>query len=175
MNIATQLAYASGALMETLWLTAAIWVVLALGAGMAAKRTGVSVALVEIVVGIAAGNFLGIAPTSKAEWVTFLAGFGSILLTFMAGAEIEPGVLRKYLKESLLIGFVAFLLPFVGAMLFAHFVAGWTWPASEICGIALFDDFGSGRLRVLSDVEVIKYTHTQREPEAPRDSGSPLD
>jgi Kef-type K+ transport system membrane component KefB len=124
-------------LMETLWLTAAIWVVLALVAGMAAKRTGVSVALVEIVVGIMAGNFLGVAPTSKTEWVTFLAGFGSILLTFMAGAEIEPEVLRKYLKESLLIGFVGFLFPFIGAMMFAHYVAGWAWPASEICGIAL--------------------------------------
>jgi len=123
--------------MQTLWLTAAIWAVLALVAGMTAKRTGVSVALVEIVVGIIAGNFLGVAPTSKTEWVAFLAGFGSILLTFMAGAEIEPGVLRKYLKESLLIGFVAFLFPFLGAMFFARYVAGWTWPASEICGIAL--------------------------------------
>jgi Kef-type K+ transport system membrane component KefB len=122
---------------ETLWFTAAIWATLALAAGMTAKRTGVSVALVEIVVGIIAGNFLGVAPTSKAEWITFLAGFGSILLTFMAGAEIEPGVLRKYLKESLVIGFVAFLLPFLGAMLFARFVAGWTWPGSAICGIAL--------------------------------------
>jgi Kef-type K+ transport system membrane component KefB len=122
---------------ETLWLTAAIWAVLALAAGMLAKRTGVSVALVEIIIGIIAGNFLGIAPTSKAEWITFLAGFGSILLTFMAGAEIEPGVLRKYLKESLVIGFVAFLLPFLGATLFARFVAGWTWPGAAICGIAL--------------------------------------
>ena len=74
--------------METLWFTATIWAVLALAAGMVAKRTGISVALVEIVVGIIAGNFLGVAPTSKAEWITFLAGFGSILLTFMAGAEI---------------------------------------------------------------------------------------
>lgn len=123
--------------MENLWLTAAIWVALALAAGMLAKRTGVSVALIEIVVGSIAGNFLGVAPTSKAEWITFMAGFGSILLTFMAGAEIEPRVLKKYLKESLVIGFVAFLLPFVGAMSFAHYVAGWSWPAAEICGIAL--------------------------------------
>ncbi len=123
--------------METLWLTAASWVTLALVAGIVAKRTGVSVALMEIIAGIAAGNFLGIAPSSKTEWVTFLAGFGSILLTFMAGAEIEPDVLKKYLKESLVIGFVAFLLPFLGAMLFARYVAGWAWPASEICGIAL--------------------------------------
>jgi Kef-type K+ transport system membrane component KefB len=104
---------------------------------MVAKRTGVSVALVEILIGIFAGNLLGIAPTSKTEWIAFIAGFGSILLTFMAGAEIEPGVLRKYLKESLAIGFVAFLLPFIGAMLFARYVADWTWPAAAICGIAL--------------------------------------
>jgi Kef-type K+ transport system membrane component KefB len=124
--------------MGSLWSTAAAWAVLALLAGMIAKRTGVSVALVEIVVGILAGNFIpGMAPTSKVEWIAFLAGFGSILLTFMAGAEIEPAVLRKYLVESLAIGFVAFLLPFVGAMLFAHYVGHWNWPASEICGIAL--------------------------------------
>jgi Kef-type K+ transport system membrane component KefB len=122
---------------ETLWLTAAIWAALALAAGMLAKRTGVSVALIEIIVGIVAGNLLGVAPTSKAEWITFLAGFGSILLTFMAGAEIEPDVLRKYLKESLVIGTVAFLLPFLGAMLFARYLAGWTWPGAAICGIAL--------------------------------------
>jgi Kef-type K+ transport system membrane component KefB len=124
-------------LMDNLWLTAAIWMGLALVAGMAAKRTGVSIALVEIVVGIMAGNFLGLTPTSKTEWVAFLAGFGSILLTFMAGAEIEPGVLRKYIRESLAIGFIAFLLPFLGAMLFARYVGDWTWPASAICGIAL--------------------------------------
>jgi Kef-type K+ transport system membrane component KefB len=123
--------------METPWLTASIWIALALAAGMLAKRTGVSVALVEIVVGIAAGNFLGIAPSSKTEWVAFLAGFGSILLTFMAGAEIEPGILRKYIRESLAIGFIAFLLPFLGAMLFARYVADWTWPSAAICGIAL--------------------------------------
>lgn len=123
--------------METTWLTAAIWIALALTAGMLAKRTGVSVALVEIVVGIVAGNFLGITPSSKTEWVAFLAGFGSILLTFMAGAEIEPGILRKYIRESLAIGFIAFLLPFLGAMLFARYVAAWTWPSAAICGIAL--------------------------------------
>src|SRR5215469_4080122 len=102
--------------MQTLWLTAAIWAVLALVAGMTAKRTGVSVAPVEIVVGIIAGNFLGVAPTSKTEWVAFLAGFGSILLTFMAGAEIEPGVLRKFFKESLAIGAASFAAPFAGAL-----------------------------------------------------------
>jgi Kef-type K+ transport system membrane component KefB len=123
--------------MENLWSAAAMWLALALVAAVLAKRTGISVALVEIIIGVAAGNFLEAASTAKAEWIGFLAGFGSILLTFMAGAEIEPDVLRKYLKESLLIGFVAFLFPMLGAMLFAHYVAGWSWPASAICGIAL--------------------------------------
>jgi Kef-type K+ transport system membrane component KefB len=121
--------------MESIWLNAAVWVALALIAGLIAKRTGVSVALVEILVGVAAGNLLSL--NSKAEWVAFLAGFGSILLTFMAGAEIEPAVLRRYLKESLAIGLIAFFFPFLGAMAFAHYVSGWTWPAAEICGIAL--------------------------------------
>jgi len=84
---------------------------------------------------VAAGNLLSL--NSKAEWVAFLAGFGSILLTFMAGAEIEPDVMRRYLKESLAIGFISFLFPFLGAMAFAHYIAGWTWQAAEICGIAL--------------------------------------
>jgi Kef-type K+ transport system membrane component KefB len=122
-------------MMESIWLNAAVWVALAVIAGLIAKRTGISVALVEILVGIAAGNLLTM--NSKAEWVGFLAGFGSILLTFMAGAEIEPAILRRYLKESLAIGLIAFFLPFFGAMAFAHYVAGWTWPAAEICGIAL--------------------------------------
>jgi len=121
--------------MESIWLNAANWVALALIAGLIAKRTGVSVALVEILVGAVAGNLITI--NSKAEWVGFLAGFGSILLTFMAGAEIEPAVLRRYLKESLAIGLIAFFFPFFGAMVFAYYVSGWTWPAAEICGIAL--------------------------------------
>jgi Kef-type K+ transport system membrane component KefB len=121
--------------MESLWLNAAVWVALALAAALIAKRSGVSVALVEILVGVAAGNLLQL--DSKAEWVSFLAGFGSILLTFMAGAEIEPEVMRRYFKESLAIGFVSFFFPFLGALAFAHYLAGWTWPAAQICGIAL--------------------------------------
>ena len=88
------------------WFVAAIWVGLAFAASLISIRTAISVALVEILVGVAAGNFLHIPST---EWTTFLAGFGSILLTFMAGAEVEPQVLRRYLKESLAIGSLSFL------------------------------------------------------------------
>ena len=70
-------------------------------------------------------------------WIAFLAGFGAILLTFMAGAEIEPAVMRRFFKESMAIGLVGFAGPFLGAMLYARYVSGWDWNAAMICGIAL--------------------------------------
>lgn len=132
---------------------AAVWMGLALLASLLAIRFKLSIALVEILVGIAAGNLalllhhyqvfdlgwqLFIADGQKpTEWIAFLAGFGSILLTFMAGAEIEPAVLRKFFKESMAIGLAGFFAPFVGAMLYARYVSGWDWNAAAIGGIAL--------------------------------------
>jgi hypothetical protein len=133
--------------MELTWGIAAIWLGLALVASLLSIRFKMSVALVEILVGVVAGNLalllehyhlFGLHWELKPnEWIAFLAGFGSILLTFMAGAEIEPSLLRKSLKETLCIGFASFLAPFLGAMLYARFVTGWDWNASLICGIAL--------------------------------------
>ena len=133
--------------MESSWGIAAVWMGLALIASFLSIRFKLSVALVEILVGIAAGNValllghyevFGLPWRLEAnEWIKFLAGFGSILLTFMAGAEIEPTVLRKYLKESLAIGAASFAAPFVGAILYSHYVSGWNWNAAMICGIAL--------------------------------------
>ena len=116
------------------WLVACVWLALALVAGVASVRTAISVSLLEIAVGVIGGNFLGLHTT---EWVNFLAGFGAILLTFMAGAEIDPQALRKHLKPSLAIGFVSFLLPFLAAMAFARYAAGWHARAAQIAGIAL--------------------------------------
>ncbi|AFM24860.1 cation:proton antiporter [Desulfomonile tiedjei] len=121
--------------MDNTWYIATVWIGLALLASVISMRTAISVALVEICVGVIGGNFLGLDP--KTEWISFLAGFGAILLTFLAGAEIEPDVLRKYGKESISIGFLSFLLPFLGAMAYALYVAKWTLEASMICGIAL--------------------------------------
>jgi Kef-type K+ transport system membrane component KefB len=116
------------------WFVAAVWIGLALLASLISIRTAISVALVEILVGVVAGNYLHLAPT---EWIGFLAGFGSILLTFMAGTEVEPDILRKYLKESLLLGFLSFLMPFLGASAYCRWVAHWTPQAALIGGIAL--------------------------------------
>jgi Kef-type K+ transport system membrane component KefB len=120
--------------LNNVWFIAAAWMGLALLASLFSIRLGVSVALAEIMVGVLAGNFLHITTT---PWIDFLATFGSGLLTFLAGAEIDPESLRRHLKPSLTIGTVAFLFPFIGAWYFAYAVAHWEWHASQIAGIAL--------------------------------------
>ena len=120
--------------MGSTYAIAAIWIGLAFASALISTRTGIAVSLIEILVGVAVGNAFHL---QTASWIDFLAGFGSGLLTFLAGAEIEPQVIAKHWKETLSIGFVSFLLPFVLALLFARFAAGWSWPASQIAGIAL--------------------------------------
>ncbi|MBI2846671.1 MAG: cation:proton antiporter [Chloroflexi bacterium] len=120
--------------MENTWAVASLWMALALVASLVSIRVGLSVALAEILVGILGGNFLGLDTT---PWIDFLASFGAILLTFLAGAEIDPVSFRRHFKASMVIGTSAFLFPFVGAGLFAYFVAGWDLRAAEIAGVAL--------------------------------------
>jgi len=83
---------------------------------------------------VIAGNVLGL---TSPPWMDFLASFGSILLTFLAGAEVDPRIMREKLTESLLIGGVSFVAPFVGAWAFCAGMLGWTTPAAQIAGIAL--------------------------------------
>src|SRR5262249_782117 len=119
--------------MEADYRIAAVWIALALLASLTAVRLKQSVALVEILVGILAGNlavyltqhqFLGFDWRLEVRpWLLFLAGFGSMLLTFLAGAEIEPAVLRRHYKESLAIGMASFAAPFVARMAFARYVS----------------------------------------------------
>jgi Kef-type K+ transport system membrane component KefB len=119
--------------MDSAWI-AMVMGVLILMASMASVEVGISVALIEILLGMAGGNFLGLHSTS---WIDFLAGFGSIVLTFLAGAEVDPGLMREKLKESLCIGSISFLAPFILAWLAAHYLFGWDWKAAQICGVAL--------------------------------------
>jgi Kef-type K+ transport system membrane component KefB len=115
-------------------LVATILALLVLGASLLSVELGLSVAIIEIAAGVIAGNALGITPPS---WMDFLAALAGIVLTFLAGAEVDPALMREKLKESALIGGLSFLLPFTGAVLFAYFVAGWDIRQSEIAGIAL--------------------------------------
>lgn len=120
--------------MENVWLASALWLGLALLASIISIRVAMSVALVEIIVGTIAGNLIGLEITS---WVNFLAGFGAILLTFLAGTEIDSRVIRNHLGASIGIGVVSFLAPYLGVLAYAHYVAGWTWPQAQIAGISL--------------------------------------
>jgi Kef-type K+ transport system membrane component KefB len=119
--------------MENLWI-AMIMGALILAASMASVELGISVALIEIVLGVAAGNWLGLHTT---PWIDFLASFASIVLTFLAGAEVDPDLMRERLKESLWIGGISFFAPFAGAWLAAYYLFGWDWKAAQICGVAL--------------------------------------
>ena len=96
-------------------------------------KFGLSVAIIEITLGAVAGN-LGL---QTQPWMTYLATFGGILLTFLAGTEIDTRLMRAKFKESFLIGALSFLLPFAGVSAFTYYVSGWALNASLIAGIAL--------------------------------------
>ena len=89
---------------------------------------------IEIIVGAIAGNIIGLEIT---PWVNFLAGFGAIMLTFLAGTEIDAQVIRNNLGPSVGIGVVSFLAPYLGVLLYARYVIGWSWPEAQIAGISM--------------------------------------
>ncbi len=116
------------------FLVAALWMGLALAAALGSVQLGISVALVEIFLGFLAGNTFHLSTT---PWTDFLAGSGSVILTFLAGAEIDPEALRANFRESLTIGFFSFLVPAVGAFAVAYWIFGWSLQGAQIAGVAL--------------------------------------
>jgi len=119
---------------ENIWLASAVWIGLALVASAMQNWIAVSIALLEIMIGAVAGNIITLTLT---PWVNYLAGLGAILLTFLAGAEIDINVVRRHFASTLAIGAVGFFAPYLGVLAFAHFVSGWPWPQAQIAGIAL--------------------------------------
>src|SRR5437867_647112 len=143
---------------QNIWFIASIWMGLAFIGSLVSIRTGISVALVEILVGVVAGNLavgleggtlhIGIADVGAStrhlhhvlqstEWTNFLALLGSGVLTFLAGAEIDPISLKANWRASVLIGVLSFAIPFAVVWLFAQFVFGWSLHQAQIAGIAL--------------------------------------
>lgn len=121
-----------------IYAVAAVWMGMALAASLISIRVGVSVALVEIVVAAVLGNLPHVGQgIQQTEFTTFLASLGSVLLTFLAGAEIDPVSLQRHWRASLAIGVVSFLLPLAGAFAFCLTVLHWNLHAAEIGGIAL--------------------------------------
>ena len=143
---------------ENIWFIAAVWMGLALIASLISIRAGISVALIEILVGVVAGNLavglegstlhVGIASAGtgagnlhhvlqSTEWTNFLTLLGSGVLTFLAGAEIDPVSLKANWRASVLIGVLSFAIPFAIVWVFAEFVLGWPLHQAQIAGIAL--------------------------------------
>jgi len=120
--------------MDNIWLASALWIGLALIAASLQAWIAVSVALLEIIIGAVAGNLVDLKLT---PWVNYLAGFGAILLTFLAGAEIDVKVIRRNFGSTMAIGAVGFFAPYLGVLAWAHFILGWPWAQAQIAGIAL--------------------------------------
>jgi glutathione-regulated potassium-efflux system ancillary protein KefC len=128
--------------MENVWILASLWVGLALVATLLGIWFKISTALTEIVVGTVAQLVIGalvgpISLSAKTEWITFLAGTGAIVLTFLAGAELEPSIFRTKWKESLVVGLVGFFGPFLGCAAIAHYLLHWGVMQSWLVGVAL--------------------------------------
>ena len=121
-------------MVDNIWLTSALWIGLALAASLISIRLALSVALAEIMVGAFGGNLIGMP---LAPWINYLAGFGAILLTFLAGGEVDMEVVRRNVGASIGIGFLSFLLPYLGCMMAARYLLGWPWPQAQIAGISL--------------------------------------
>jgi Kef-type K+ transport system membrane component KefB len=128
--------------MEQAYAIAAIWLALAVLSAVLASHLRISVALVEICVGVVAALaadrfFHPDALGANLGWLRFIASVGAVLLTFLAGAELDPAAMKMKLKEVLIVGLFGFFAPFLGCAALARFVLGWSGPASWLAGVAL--------------------------------------
>jgi Kef-type K+ transport system membrane component KefB len=128
--------------MTSVWGLAALWLGLALIASLLSIWLRISTALSEIVVGTIAQLIIGAAVGSAVlgtdeSWVKFLSGLGAIVLTFLAGAELDPQLFRLKWKEAASVGFASFLLPFLGCTAAAHYLLGWDPMPSWLAGVAM--------------------------------------
>lgn len=128
--------------MTGVWALASLWLGLALIASLFSIWFRVSTALSEIIVGTVAQLIIGAVVGSAVlgtdeSWVKLLSGIGAIVLTFLAGAELDPQVFRLKWKEAATIGFASFLFPFLGCAAAAHYLLEWQIMPSWLAGVAM--------------------------------------
>jgi Kef-type K+ transport system membrane component KefB len=128
--------------MAEIWQLATLWLALALIATLLSIWLGIATALSEIVVGTVAQLIIGAVVGATVlgtdqTWIKFLSGTGAILLTFLAGAELDPIVFRERWKEAGAIGLISFLTPFIGCAAAAHYLLGWDLMPSWLAGVAM--------------------------------------
>src|SRR5262249_39853627 len=122
------------AVMEHIWFQSALLMALALIAAVVSFFITISAALFEIIVGAIAGNTVGLPLT---PWINYIAGFGAVVLTFLAGTDIDPHVVKRNFGSSVTIGLMGFFAPYIGCLLLARYGLGWPWPQAQIAGISL--------------------------------------
>ena len=128
--------------MSGVWALASLWLGLALIASLLSIWFRISTALSEIIVGTVAqliiGAVIGAAVLGTDEtWVKFLSGVGAIVLTFLAGAELDPQVFKLKWKEAATVGLASFFFPFLGCSAAAHYLLGWAVMPSWLAGVAM--------------------------------------
>jgi glutathione-regulated potassium-efflux system ancillary protein KefC len=128
--------------MTEIYSLAALWLGLALIATLLSIWLRIATAMSEIIVGTVAQLIIGAALGATAlgtdqSWIKFLASTGAVVLTFLAGAELDPQVMRREWKQATIVGLVAFIAPFLGCAAVARYLIGWSADASWLTGIAL--------------------------------------
>jgi Kef-type K+ transport system membrane component KefB len=104
-------------------------------ASMLSVEFGIAVALFELGLGVLLGNVFDL--NAGEPWLVFVASFASIVLTFLAGAEVDPDDFKERFGATMAIGIVSFLGPFVVAFGVAYGLLDWTSKAALIAGTAL--------------------------------------
>jgi Kef-type K+ transport system membrane component KefB len=120
--------------MDNIWFQSALWIALAFAAALGSLWITISAALFEIVVGAIAGNTIGLPLT---PWISYIAAVGAVVLTFLAGTDIDPHVVKRNFGSSVTIGLMGFFAPYLGCLLLARYGLGWPWPQAQIAGISL--------------------------------------
>ncbi len=128
--------------MTEIYSLATLWLGLALLATLLSIWLRIATAMSEIIVGTVAQLLIGAALGATAlgtdqSWIKFLASTGAVVLTFLAGAELDPQVMRREWKQATVVGLVAFATPFLGCAAVARWLLHWSPDASWLAGIAL--------------------------------------
>jgi len=82
-------------------------------AAILAEITRTPTAILETLFGVFA-SLLGLEPT---QMLLILGEIGGIVLMFVAGTEVEMHILRRYWRQSSLIGILSFFIPFIVSLI----------------------------------------------------------
>ena len=103
-------------------------------ASMVSIEIGVSVALLEILLGVVIGNA---TTTEIPSWFAFIGSFAPIVLAFLAGSEIDATQLKREWRDSFLLGGISFAFPFGVIYALTHHLLGWGVQQGLIASTAL--------------------------------------